>query len=144
MKLHEIKGPGDYWAGDELNPRSPDYDPRAELPKRPRRNDGDPGAYQDQQEDRFMQGVGKGIARAQAATRYAKQSGTTEQGDKYNLVVTFTDPGGARINDSIAGRWAERERNIHNTVVGRKQGPDGSVTLYVQATPQSLLWNAVG
>jgi hypothetical protein len=149
MKLYEIKGPGDYWAGDEFNPRSPDYDPRA-IPKGARRNhppadvDNDTLSDRDRQEDRMMRDVGKGIERAKAATRYTKQVGTTEQGERYNLVVTFTDPGGSSVNDPIANRWTDRERNIYNKVVGRKQGDDGSITLYVQAAPQSLLWNAVG
>ena len=140
MLLREImKGPGDYWPGDENNPRSPDYNPRPPRPRGGGGRDRDELTAHDYAEDRMMRGVQKSIQAREAAISYQKKSGTTHDGKEYNLIVKHAGD----ASGWMSRKWEDLNFNIYTKVVGHAKDADGNSYLYVNATPQSLVWNAV-
>lgn len=142
MKLHEIAwDPSMYKSGDESDPRSPYYDPRPPRSRRgPSRPDPNELSDQDRAEDRYMAGVAKGIQRREAITSYMASDGEFK-GKPYNLIVSFN--GDTPTESMMAlNKWKDLNFNIYTKVIGTEQDGNHAIA-YVNATPQSLVWNAV-
>ena len=141
-----LKGPGDYHAGDEDIPGSPDYNPT-------RRTDYDrlaskrhanyiPGLDVSDPEGEISSKRQDAAIRARAAfTEDSKIASGEYNGNPYNLVVRFVGP--AQGIKHQVDKFLDYHRNIHHEFAGTKfkEGEDGSATAYIfiNAEPSSLV-----
>ena len=145
MKIHElleagvVKGPGDYWAGDEYNPGSPDYNPRPTRISQSRgfSNDGDSEGDV----------TGRRITAALNAQKQYTRDGEVSTGDidgkPYNLVITITGP--AKGLSHQVDRFIDHETNIYHKFakIDKHDNGDGTAAakIYIQADNRSLLYH---
>lgn len=152
MKLFEIsmKGPGDYFPGDEHNPRSPDYDPdasrKAELRRsqfKSKSNDQEYVRPEDQEWDRRMKAAQKQREQYQQAKKLASGE---YNGKPYNIIYKFKGPKGYGLKNQV-DKFLDFERNIYHDFAGVEykdlDEETGVAIIYIQAKPQSFIMQAL-
>lgn len=143
MKLNEItmKGPGDYWPGDEHNPRSPDYDDRAGRSGRSSSGATDSTDYvsdRDRLEDKRTKGAANWGNKAVSRTAERFESGE-KNGQPYNVAITFTGDDKWEA-ERLVKWWMDNNNNIlvlHRPVV---EYNDSTAHMYVLLDPQHLTY----
>lgn len=135
MRLNEIAGPGDYRAGDEHNPGSPDYDPRPrKTPDRARSNQPDDDSMFDRDRKSAAQ-------KSRAYTTSNKIASGEHNGKPYNVVSTISGPPDGLANQ--VRKYMDFQTNIYHKFAGvdSVENDDGTATanIYIQAEPQSLV-----
>ncbi len=139
MKILEIaRGPGDYWPGDEDNPRSPDYNPRSVARRGEPSDHSDYRSPQDELEDKRMAGAKTAFERYWAAKQERLETGEID-GKQYNIVVTFTATN--HLQAQIwAEKWIDDERNIYmlSRPVMKRDG--NTVKVYAELAPEHFAY----
>ena len=145
MKISEItKGPGDYWAGDEHNPRSPDYDENAGRSRSRSADAPEHSDYlsdRDREEDRRTRGAAKWGQKQHERTSARFETGE-KKGKPHNVVITFvgdTEYEAQRMVES----WMNTNYNIY--VQGRPvvEYKDATAYMYVQLDPQHFVYQGL-
>lgn len=150
MKVRElfeagIKGPGDFWPGDELNPRSPDYNPPKKRIAPGRPDYSDYVSPEDREWEHRMRSSNEQAA--QYKQNVTLQNGKSPNGQPYNVKVTITGPSGWGLKNET-DKFLRFHQNIYHNFVDIITNDVGDgvnqAIIYIQAKPQSLLLGNIG